>query len=357
MTHGYPGGPQPTPGYPPQHTGPQPVPGSYSGPPTGPQPYPGPGGPGTGQQPAVAPGGPHTGQQPQATPGQPGYPPGGPHTGQQSPLAPGQPLAPPPGMPAPGQSGPVATGPWAERASRRSGFFSLVLVEFRKLFGTLSDKMVLAFAPVFLTGVMCLIILPQYYLRSAADQILPMLLGVQLGQLLLFVAVIKLIAGEWQYKSVQPTLLVQPSRLRYMLAQATVLAGVWLVATLITFIIGPLLMRYRTGENIQTYHLGIRPGWTLGVIMLATGLVLLSAMVIGSLIPNTAAAITVFFVSVPLLTFARAGLPDIIGVIYPLEAAYAMAGIGGTVQAIVSVIVWLGLLALSTLIVSRRDAG
>ncbi|MCO1578283.1 hypothetical protein M8C13_21250 [Crossiella sp. SN42] len=328
MTHGYPG--QQAPGYP--QTGPQPMPGGHPG-----QPYPP-------QQPGFPPGpGPHTG----------GHPAPGPHTGQQ-PAVPG----PPPGLPAPGQSGPVATGPWAERAAKPASFLRLVAVEFRKLVGTRSDKIVLAFSPVFLVGVLCLIILPQYYLRSASDQIMPNLLGVQLGQLLLFVAVIKLIAGEWQYKSVQPTLLVQPSRLRYLLAQASVLVGVWLLATLVTFIAGPLLVKTRTAMNLQSNWLGMRPGWTLGVIALATALVLLSAMVIGTLIPNTAAAITVFFVAVPLLTFARAGLPEVIGMIYPLEAAYAMAGLGvGAVQTIVSVLVWVGLLVFGALVVSRRDAG
>ncbi|MGO1051029.1 hypothetical protein [Crossiella sp. CA198] len=349
MTHGYPGG-QPTPGYPPQPTGPQPMPGGYPGQPMpgGPQGYPG-------QQPGFPPG-PHTGGQPAVHPGQhPGLP--GPHTGQQPAMPPGQPGQ-LPGQPVQGHSGPLSTGPWAERAAKPASFPRLVLVEFRKLVGTRSDKIVLAFAPLFLIGVLCLIILPQFYLRSASDQILPNLLGVQLGQLLLFVAVIKLVAGEWQYKSVQPTLLVQPSRLRYMLAQVSVLAGVWLAGTLVTFIAGPLLVKTRTAMNVQSYWLGMRPGWTLGVIGLATALVLLSAMVIATLIPNTAAAVTVFFVAVPLLTFARAGLPEIIGLIYPLEAAYAMAGLGaGIAQTIISVIVWLGLLVLGGLVVSRRDAG
>jgi len=170
--------------------------------------------------------------------------------------------------------------------------------------------------------------------------------------------VIKLVAGEWQYKSVQPTLLVQPSRMRYFLAQGTVLAGVWLLCSLFTFILFPLLIKTAaTGLN-HNYLLGMRPGWVLGVTLLATALVLLTALIVSLLVPNTGGALTVFFIVVPLLALARLSLPEVFGLIYPLEPAWHLAGLGtGWPATISSSLLWLVLLAIALFRLQRRDAG
>ncbi|RDI19234.1 hypothetical protein [Lentzea flaviverrucosa] len=256
------------------------------------------------------------------------------------------------------QQPPAAPGPWAARAARSSSFWRLVAVEARKLVGTRSDKIVMACAPVFLLGLMALFTLLQTNLASAGRQLQPMLMVIQLGLLLVFATVIKLVAGEWQYKSVQPTLLVQPSRLRYLLAQGTVLAGVWLACSLFTFVLYPLMIKSAAQGINHNYLLGSRPGWVLGVTMLATAQVLLTALIVSLLIPNTGGSLTVFFVVVPLLAVARLALPEVFGLIYPLEAAWHMAGDGaGWPQTISSLVVWLTLLAISLVVLSRRDAG
>ncbi|ANZ36961.1 hypothetical protein BBK82_13645 [Lentzea guizhouensis] len=254
-------------------------------------------------------------------------------------------------------AGPAA-GPWAARAARRSPFWRLVAVEARKLVGTRSDKLVLAFSPIFLVGLMMLFTLPQSNLASAGKQIGPLLIVVQLGLLLVFSTVIKLVAGEWQYKSVQPTLLVQPSRMRYFLAQGTVLAGVWLLCSAFTFILFPLLIKTAaTGLN-HNYLLGMRPRWVLGVTLLATALVLLTALIVSLLVPNTGGALTVFFIVVPLLALARFSLPEVFGLIYPLEPAWHLAGLGtGWLATISSSLLWLVLLAIALFRLQRRDAG
>ncbi|MBP2474982.1 hypothetical protein JOF53_003854 [Crossiella equi] len=362
-------------------TGPQQVPGGTGG---WPAPQPGaqghpapgqpgyPGGPQTGQQPAVpghpggqqplppgGTGGLQTGQQP-VTPGYPGgqqppgsgYP-GGPQPGQQ-PAMPGQPG--PPGLPGAGAM--AVNTPSTARAAQASPFWRLVVVEARKLVGTRSDKIVMAFAPVFLIGLMLLFSLTQSNLASAGNQIQPVLIVVQLGLLLVFATVIKLVAGEWQYKSVQPTLLVQPSRMRYLLAQGTVLAGVWLVCTLFTFIVFPQLIKLTAGNINHNYLLGMRPGWVLGVIALATAQVLLTALIVSLLVPNTGGALTVFFIVVPLLAVARLSLPEVFGFIYPLESAWHLAGLDSNwAPTVSSLIVWLTLLAYSLFLLQRRDAG
>lgn len=253
---------------------------------------------------------------------------------------------------------PQAHVPWALRASQSSSFPRLVAVEARKLVGTRSDKIVMAFAPLFLVGVMLLLTLPQTNLASAGRQLQPMLVVIQLGLLLVFATVIKLVAGEWQYKSVQPTLLVQPSRMRYLMAQAMVLVGVWLVCTLFTFILYPALIKMTADGLNHDYLLDERPGWVLGVTMLSTALVLLTALIVSLLIPNTGGSLTVFFIVVPLLALARMLLPEVFGLIYPLEPAWHLAGVGtGWPQTISSLVVWLTLLGISLVVLSRRDAG
>lgn len=248
--------------------------------------------------------------------------------------------------------------PPVQRAAGRSPFWRLVVVELRKLVGTRSDKLVLAFAPVFLVGLMLLFTLTQTNLASAGKQIGPLLIVVQLGLLLVFATVIKLVAGEWQYKSVQPTLLVQPSRMRYFLAQGTVLAAVWLVCTLVTFILFPLLIKSTADGLNHNYLLGMRLGWVLGVTMLATALVLLTALIISLLVPNTGGSLTVFFIVVPILMVARMALPEVFGLIYPLEAAWHLAGLGtGWAQTISSLVLWLSLLGFALFRLQRRDAG
>ncbi|RJQ71906.1 hypothetical protein D5S17_26975 [Pseudonocardiaceae bacterium YIM PH 21723] len=247
---------------------------------------------------------------------------------------------------------------WHQRASARTGFGNLVLVEFRKLFGTLSDRLTLLLAPVMLIGVMYLFSRTGK-MESAAKQMFPLLISIQFGLLLTFVAVIKLVAGEWHYKSAQPTLLMQPSRMRYLSAQTVVVLSVWLVSALLTFLIYPVFIRMQADRERFGFLLDIRPGWVLGVTLAGTALVLISALIVAMHLPNPTAALVVFFVVVPLLMVARSAAPAVFGVIYPLEPAYLLAGQpdAGTVQAIVSGLLWLSLLVWGAIRIQRRDAG
>ena len=99
------------------------------------------------------------------------------------------------------------------QALRRTPFPTLVLVELRKFTGTLSDRILLALAPVVLVGITVLIYnagsYASYY-GSAADQISPAYYGVRVGALLFHAALIKLVAGEWQHR--MPNRPCSPSR-------------------------------------------------------------------------------------------------------------------------------------------------
>ncbi len=130
------------------------------------------------------------------------------------------------------------------------------------------------------------------------------------------------------------------------------------MCTLVTFILFPVLIRTAANGLGHNYLLGMRPGWVLGVTMLATALVLLTALIVSLLVPNTGGSLTVFFIVVPILMVARLALPEVFGLIYPLEPAWHLAGLGtGWVQTGCSLVLWLALLGFSLFRLQRRDAG
>src|SRR5688500_10893322 len=137
---------------------------------------------------------------PGQNPGMPGTPQGMPGPNPGAPGMPGQP-GPNPSMSGqphgmPGQPPPAAAhGHWAAHAASRPSFWLLLAVEARMPVCTRSARIVLAFAPVFLIGLMVLMTLTQTNLASAGKQIGPLLIVVQLGLLLVFSTVIKLVSG------------------------------------------------------------------------------------------------------------------------------------------------------------------
>jgi hypothetical protein len=251
-------------------------------------------------------------------------------------------------------------GPFAA-ASRRTPFPTLVLVELRKLTGTLSDRILLALAPVVLVGVTVLIHTGSDYASSyasAANQIAPTFYTVRVGHVLLHAVLIKLIAGEWQHRSAQPTLLAQPSRARYFLAQATVVLMLWFVAAVLqlatTLIVAPGAV---SGVG-ATYLLGYRPGWVIGVCVLGSLLTILVALTVAMLVPNAAGALAVYFATVPVMLTISGLAPQVFAWIdpsTPTAALATLAPVDGPGPVIVSLLLWIGLLGLAGYRVARRD--
>ncbi|GAA4015995.1 hypothetical protein GCM10022247_43730 [Allokutzneria multivorans] len=312
---------------------------------------------------------PPTGPQPhQPHPQQP-YPqqpyPQQPHPQQPHPPQPYQQQYPQQGFPPPVAPPQVQVAPpgaeWAVNADRKTPFVKLVLAEFMKLTGTLSDRITLAVGPIFLFAMLFVYsaLAKSGMIISAYDQVIPLILVTQFGSLFLLVSVIKLVAGEWQYKSVQPTLLVQPARLRYLAAQATVIMIVWFVTAMSTF--GLFLLFRGIGAEASNvgYLLPMRLGWVLLIAVLSTFMVLAASLIIAMLLPNSTGALVVYFLTVPLLLFVREMAPQVFGPLYPLEMAYYVAGEpnSGAVQAWISLVVWLALLVFGAFLVRRRDAG
>ncbi|MHA6619790.1 hypothetical protein [Pseudonocardia sp. DLS-67] len=284
---------------------------------------------------------------------------------QQIPAAPWRPGPGPTGQvpgppPVPGMPGPPVGGPFAA-ASRRTPFPMLVLVELRKLTGTLSDRILLALAPVVLVGVTVLIHTGTDYASSyasAADQISPTFYTVRVGHLLLHAVLIKLIAGEWQHRSAQPTLLAQPSRARYFLAQATVLLVLWLVAAALQLVTTLLVAPGAISGAGATYVLGHRTGWVVGVCVLGSLLTILVALTVAMLVPNAAGALAIYFATVPVMLTISGLAPKVFAWVDPSSATAALATLApveGPAPVIVSLVLWAGLLGLAGYRVARRD--
>jgi hypothetical protein len=247
------------------------------------------------------------------------------------------------------------------QAQRRTPFPTLVLVELRKLTGTVSDRILLALAPIVLVAVTVLIYrVPSYAsdYGSARDQLAPSFYGVRLGALLFHAALIKLIAGEWQHRSAQPTLLAQPSRTRYFLAQGTVVLLVWLVTALLQTATSLIVAPGAIAGTGAGYLLGYRIGWVVGVCVLGSLLTLLVALAVAMLVPNAAGALAIYFVTVPVTMTISGMAPKVFTWLDPLTPTASLATLApveGPGPVIVALLLWAGLLGLAGCQVARRD--
>ena len=262
--------------------------------------------------------------------------------------------------PVPGIPGPAVGGPFAA-ASRRTPFRTLVLVELRKLTGTLSDRILLALAPIVLVGITVLTHTATDYAStyaSAAGQISPTFYTVRVGHVLLHAVLIKLIAGEWQHRSAQPTLLTQPSRARYFLAQATVVLMVWLLAAALQLVTTLLVAPGAVTGVGATYILGYRTGWVIGVCVLGSLLTILVALTVAMLVPNAAGALAIYFSTVPVMLTVSGLAPKVFTWVdpsTPTAALATLAPVEGPGPVVVSLVLWAGLLGIAGFRVARRD--
>lgn len=266
------------------------------------------------------------------------------------------PQAPP--MPPPG--GQVAAPPqtsWQQRAEQRTSFLTQVRVEFRKLAGTTSDRVLLIIGPLVLIGFTIWLPFTGMGLETAKDQIGPAVWAVRMAAVVLHAVLIKLIAGEWQHRSAQPTLLVQPSRARYFLAQATVVLTVWVaiaaIQIAITFIIMPIAVAPEAG-----YLLDYRPGWVIGVILVGSFLTIMTALIVSMLVPNAAGALAVYFGAVPAMLILSGVASTIFIWLDPLAPMMTLAtwsDVHNIGPAISSLAIWGALLGAAIWRVSRRD--
>jgi len=243
-------------------------------------------------------------------------------------------------------------------ALKRTPFRTLAHVEFRKLVGTRSDRILLIIAPIVLIGITFVMLRATGADPTASGQIGTTTMTLRVAAVIVHVILIKLIAGEWQYRSAQPTLLAQPSRLRYLLAQATVALLAWLFCAAVQIGLTFLVVPGAVAGHDATYLLGYRPGWVIGTCFLGAFLMVFAAFTVALLLPNAAGALAVYLVLA--LGFVGAGqLTSFAGWIDPSEPMLTLAGTAtatGVAPVIVSLALWIGLLATGVIRNWRRDA-
>jgi hypothetical protein len=235
---------------------------------------------------------------------------------------------------------------------------TLVRVELRKLTGTRSDRILLIVGPIALIAFNLMMYLPTETFASAKDQISPMMFGVRFAAIVIHAALIKLIAGEWQHRSAQPTLLVQPSRVRYFLAQTAVVLILWLFCAALQIVMTLSLSPTAAAHSGASYLLSYRIGWVIGAGLLGSLLTIMVALTVAMLLPNAAGSLAVYFIAVPAMLILGGIAGKVFIWIDPSAAAQSLATVApvaGPAPAIVSLIIWLGLLIFAGFRVLRRD--
>ncbi|WP_037364177.1 hypothetical protein [Amycolatopsis orientalis] len=252
---------------------------------------------------------------------------------------------------------PAQAPAWQAPAQRRASFGTLVGVELRKMTATAADKILVISAPVLLVTLSLLFLQGGTHDYTLDNQLLPVFITLRLGPVLMNVVLVKLIAAEWHYRSAQPTLLAQPSRLRYVLAQATIAFGVWLIASGLNLLMTFTYYRSRYDAYDTQFLLGVRPGAMAGTILLGGFCLTLFAVTVGWLIPNTAGAITAYVLLSLLLVFLQSSV-DYAGWFDPAEPARQLAGIAkhGPVALTTSLVGWIGLAGVAIWRAGTREA-
>lgn len=250
--------------------------------------------------------------------------------------------------------------PWYVRAERDRGFPALVGVELRKLTGTRSDKVLVGLAPLLIIGITALFVLLTEDLPSATDQIGPLVFGMGFSQILVLAAVIKLVSGEWHYRSVQSSLLVQPSRLRHLAAQGCVGLLVTLGAVVVQ------ISSYLVAIDVAIDAANVddlvtqRVGWVIGVALVGSLLLMLTALVLGLLIPNPTGVLIALFLATVVFALVRATpVAEYFSWIDPYAGALIYSGVLREVSvfpAVTSLLVWCGLLVVGVRVVISREA-
>ena len=232
-------------------------------------------------------------------------------------------------------------------AARPIPFRRLVRVEFGKLGDTLSGRVLLITGPLLLVFLNLVVILGTPQGGSLANQIGVTVVLIQFGQMGIHAAVIKSVAGEWLYRGVQPTLLLQPSRSRYFLAQTAVAGLLWLGCSILQLACTLILTPIAAANNEMPYLLGDRLGWVCAVCLFGSLLVMSVAVTASMLLLNPAGALAMYFVAVPMMAILASVVPALSWV-NPFTAASELATMSDYLvpyPGIVSLLLWTALLS------------
>lgn len=216
-----------------------------------------------------------------------------------------------------GQAGALHGSSWQQAAMKRVGFGRLVFAEIQKLFATVSDRILMILAPLLFIGLT--VTFSYIYITGAfAEQIAPAMLSAHLGLCLFNATTIKVVSGEWHYRSAQLSLLLQPRRAKYIAAQLTAVGLFWLLYSLLLFGVFVLARPAAlSGMDSDSY---IAERWldVLAVCLLAVFLSVFLAYSFGLLIRNSTAAVIAYFVAlIPLVYLLSPQIPVLIEAFSP----------------------------------------
>lgn len=227
-----------------------------------------------------------------------------------------------------GQHGSMPRTAWEQRGAAKTAFARLVIVELRKLAGTMTDRLLLLLAPIVLVAAAWFgTTINAGYSTSAATEVIGIVLAAHVGLLPLFTTVLKTFSGEWHYRSIQLSLLLQPNRSRYAAAQLVSVLLLWLLAALVLFAVYyPLKSSMMAGTDFPDF-VGPRPLWVLGISLLASGLGLLFVLAITFLIANPTAAVTIYLLLAGAFGYRYwPDRPELMTYVDPWQPASLLAG-------------------------------
>jgi hypothetical protein len=193
-------------------------------------------------------------------------------------------------------------------AGRPIPFTALVRVELRRLTDTSSSRLLLLTGPLLIVLLNLLTLVTQQT-DTLRSQIGPTVVSIEFGQMIVHATLIKTITGEWLYRGIQSTMLIQPSRNRYFLAQATTAGLLWLGCSALQLAATLLLSPLAAARSGVPYLLGDRIGWVIQICTLGSLLGMLAALALSLLLPNPAAALGAYFLAVPVLAVLASLVP------------------------------------------------
>jgi len=209
-------------------------------------------------------------------------------------------------------------------AGRPIPFTALIGVELRRLADTSSSRLLLVTGPLLIV-LFNLLAFTVRQTDTLVSQIGPTVVAIELGQMIVHATLIKTITGEWIYRGIQSTLLIQPSRNRYMLAQATTAGLLWLGCCALQLAATLLISPLAAAHSGVPYLLGDRIGWVIQICTLGSLLGMLAALAVSLLLLNPSAALAAYFLAVPTLAVLASLVPRLFAWISPLTPLSELA--------------------------------
>ncbi|RJQ70270.1 hypothetical protein D5S17_29265 [Pseudonocardiaceae bacterium YIM PH 21723] len=245
---------------------------------------------------------------------------------------------------------------WTVKGDRRVLGEDLVISELLGLVSTRRDVWLVVLA--LLTTVLGTLVFATGSDRmgNVDEQTVPLLFAIQLSQVLVHVLVIRMVCASWHGPGRWIGLVAQPARRRTLYAQAAVLGLIVLTVTIVQLGVYFPFARAHALAMGEPFLLAGHFWGLLAIQLIGTLMLVAASAAIALLAVNVRGALALYLCSVPVLLFARQAIGSLIGWFDPFQPAAALAGTGpGAFTAIVSVLLWAGLVTYGVRRVLTRD--